>query len=209
MTEARRPYRSAVRQEQARQTRQRIVAAARDLFVSAGYATTTISSIAAAAGVSQDTVYSGFGTKHGLLKAVIDVTLAGDDEPVPFPARPEVARIEAAATAQDALAAYAPWAAATAARIAPVALALRTAKGNDDVDALLQQLDDQRLQGVSMLAATVCSKPGAAVPAAELRERVFVLASVETYDLAVNRRGWSHARYARWLAQALIHAATT
>lgn len=207
MNEGRRPYQSAVRQEQARQTRTRVVTAARDLFVSAGYSRTTISTIAAAAGVSQDTVYSGFGNKPGLLKAVVDVTLAGDDEPMPFAARPEVARIEAAATAQDALVAYAPWAAGTAARIAPVVLALRAARGHADVDAMLQQMDEQRLAGVTMLASTVCSKPGASVRPAELRDQVFVLASVETYDLAVNRRGWSQPRYTRWLSQALIHAA--
>lgn len=204
----RRPYRSATRQEQARQTRQRVVAAARDLFLRSGYPATTISEVAAAAQVSQDTVYSNFGNKLGLLKAVVDVTLAGDDEPVPFRARPQVARIEAAATAEEALVIYAPWAVATAARIAPVVLALRTARGSSDVDSILKQMDDQRLAGVTMLAATVTSKTGATVPAAELRDRVFVLASVETYDLAVNRRGWSQARYTRWLTKALVAAAT-
>lgn len=186
-----------------------MVSAARDLFVDQGYGQTSVSAVAAAAGVAADTVYSSFGSKAGLLKAVVDTTLAGDDEPVPFAQRPQAAAIASAPTAEAALRIYAPWAVATAARIAPVVLALRTARGVPDVDRLLEQMDEQRLTGVSMLAAAVCGKPGVAVQAADLRDRVFVLASVETYDLAVNRRGWSQRRYTRWLADALVSAATS
>ena len=206
MTERRR-YSSPVREDRARRTRARIVSAARDLFVEQGFGQTSVSSVASAAGVAADTVYSSFTSKAGLLKAVVDTTLAGDDEPVPFAQRPQVAAIEAAPTAAGALRVYAPWAADTAARIAPVVLALRTARGVPDVDRLLDQLDEQRLVGVSMLAATVCAKPGAAVPPADLRDHVFVLASVETYDLAVNRRRWTHQRYTAWLGDALVAAA--
>lgn len=181
--------------------------AARDLFVRRGYLKTTIAQVAAASGVSQDTVYSSFGSKSRLLKAVVDTTLAGDSELVPFASRPQVAKIEAAGDAAEALRLYAPWAAETISRIAPVVLALRTASGDAEVDAMLEQMDTQRLAGVTMLVATVCSKPGSSVRAAELRDRVFVLASVETYDLAVNRRGWSLPRYTRWLEQALLAAA--
>src|SRR4029078_4325410 len=39
--------------------------------------------IAATAGVALPTVELGFGTKATLLKAAIDVAIAGDDEPVP------------------------------------------------------------------------------------------------------------------------------
>lgn len=206
---ARRAYDSAIRQEQARQTRARVVAAARGLFVDHGYPRTTIARVAAAAAVSQDTVYSAFGSKPRLLKAVVDVTLAGDDEPVPFAARPQVAAIEAARDAAGALRVYARWAAETTARIAPVVLALRTARGDPDVDAMLAEMDRQRLAGVTMLAATVCAKPGAADGPDALRDRVFVLASVETYDLGVNRLGWPLPRYAAWLGDALVAAAAT
>lgn len=205
--EHRRRYDSALRQQQARQTRRRIVSCAHDLFVDHGYGPTTIAAVAEKAGVAQDTVYSSFGSKSALLKAVVDTTLAGDDEPVPFAQRPHVASIEEAPDAATALRTYALWAAATAARIAPVVLALRTARGSADVDGMLRQMDDQRLMGVAMLATKVCEKPGARLRPAELRDRVFILASVETYDLAVNRRGWSQKRYTNWLAEALVSGA--
>src|ERR1035437_7106973 len=55
-----RAYSSPVRQEQAALTRARILEAAGDLFVSRGYARTTIRQIADAANVSVDTVYVVF-----------------------------------------------------------------------------------------------------------------------------------------------------
>lgn len=201
-----RRYDSPLRREQARLTRKRVISAARDLFVEDGYATTTIARVAVAASVSQDTVYSAFGGKSGLLTAVVDVTLAGDDEPVPFAARPQAEAIEAARDTSAALRIYVAWAAATAARIAPVVLALRSGRGDTDVDAMLKQMDSQRLAGVTRLAAVVCSKTGTSLRPAQLRDRAFILASVETYDLAVNRLGWSLRRYTQWLGDALIAA---
>ena len=64
-----RDYDSSRRQRQAAQTRADILAAARRLFTERGYAATTIEAIAAAAEVSEATVYAGFGSKRGLLQA--------------------------------------------------------------------------------------------------------------------------------------------
>ena len=79
-----RRYNSNRRAMQAAQTRGDVLAAAIRLFTAAGWAGTTISAVAAAAGVSVETVYSGFGSKKGLLRAAMDVAVVGDAEPVPF-----------------------------------------------------------------------------------------------------------------------------
>src|SRR6476620_11598448 len=71
-----RSYSSAVRQEQAVQTRTRILDAAGDLFAANGYARTTVRAIADAANVAVDTVYAVFGTKARVLTALIDLRLA-------------------------------------------------------------------------------------------------------------------------------------
>jgi AcrR family transcriptional regulator len=79
MSEAvKRQYDSSWRQEQARETRQRIVQAAHDLFVSTGYGSTTIADIAHAAGVAVETVYAAFRNKHTLLRQVWYVSFRGD-----------------------------------------------------------------------------------------------------------------------------------
>ena len=67
-----RPYHSPARQRQAEQTRARILAAARDLFRSAGYAGATMEAIASSAEVSVKTVEAAFASKRGVLAALVD-----------------------------------------------------------------------------------------------------------------------------------------
>src|SRR5882672_964661 len=61
-----------LRAEQAEQTRHRIVDAARKLFLEGGYPSTTITSVAEEAGVAVETVYSRFGSKANLLRAILE-----------------------------------------------------------------------------------------------------------------------------------------
>lgn len=67
-----RPYNSTVRKRQAEETRKAITDAAERLFVEQGYERTTIGAVAAAAEVSPQTVYAGFGSKQGLLVALLE-----------------------------------------------------------------------------------------------------------------------------------------
>jgi TetR/AcrR family transcriptional regulator, regulator of autoinduction and epiphytic fitness len=90
-----RRYESAHRQQQARQTRRAILDAAAVLFVDPGYAATPLTAIAAKAGVAIQTVYKVFGSKQALLSTLVDITIAGDDEPVALPDRQFVADIRA------------------------------------------------------------------------------------------------------------------
>src|SRR3954447_8248553 len=71
-----RSYTSTVRQEQAAGTRQRILDAANECFLSDGYGHTTVAGIARAAGVAPDTIYKTFGSKGRVLTALIDRRLA-------------------------------------------------------------------------------------------------------------------------------------
>jgi AcrR family transcriptional regulator len=70
----RRTYNSPLRAGQAQQTRRRVLESARRLFVENGYAATTVAAVAAAAGVSPETVYQSVGGKRGLLEGVMDIT---------------------------------------------------------------------------------------------------------------------------------------
>src|SRR6516225_5698919 len=79
----RRAYESPLRREQAAGTRRRILDAAQRLFERDGYAATSMSAIAAAAGVSLKTVYLAFETKSGLLRALWHLLLRGEQDTVP------------------------------------------------------------------------------------------------------------------------------
>jgi AcrR family transcriptional regulator len=79
--EVKRAYRSPRRREQAKETRRRILAAARALFVGEGYGRTTIDAIAAEAGVAVQTVYAAFGSKGAILMALLDQLVIEADLP--------------------------------------------------------------------------------------------------------------------------------
>jgi len=84
----RRGYDSPRRREQAAQTRTGILDAAEQLFAELGYAGTSMPAVAAQAGVALKTVYLAFTTKAGILHALWDVRLGGDDQPIPVVERP-------------------------------------------------------------------------------------------------------------------------
>ncbi|MFD0430969.1 TetR/AcrR family transcriptional regulator [Streptomyces zhihengii] len=78
------------RRLKAQQTRNRMLEAAMSLFVEHGYGATTIDSIAREAKVAVQTIYFSFGSKQQILKELIDVHIAGDEDPVPTLERPHV-----------------------------------------------------------------------------------------------------------------------
>jgi AcrR family transcriptional regulator len=86
--------------ERSRQTRRRILQAAYELFTEQGYGATTLQGIADRAGVAVQTIYFAFGNKPSLLKELVDVTIAGDDEPVPTLQRAWFLDAAAAGTAE-------------------------------------------------------------------------------------------------------------
>ena len=89
MTEEIKPrrYESPRRREQAASTRRAILDAAQSLFERDGYAATTMAAIASEAGVALKTVYVAFETKSGVLRALWNALLRGDDDDVPVAGR--------------------------------------------------------------------------------------------------------------------------
>jgi AcrR family transcriptional regulator len=81
---AKRRYSSQLRERNALQTREQVLAAAAELFQESGWSGTTVAAIAQRAGVAVETVYSGFGSKKHVLRAVLDFAVVGDAEPVPL-----------------------------------------------------------------------------------------------------------------------------
>src|SRR5512140_2497945 len=88
-----RTYNSTRRTRQAAQTRDEILTSAVALFTESGWTGTTLAAIAEHASVAVETIYSGFGSKKGLLRAALDVAVVGDTEEVPLAARPESIRL--------------------------------------------------------------------------------------------------------------------
>jgi AcrR family transcriptional regulator len=85
-----RRYNSTGRRQQAADNQRRIIAAAQELFVAKGYAATTITEIASAAGVAAETVYAAFRNKPTLLHRAWDIAVGGDEQDVRLLDRPEM-----------------------------------------------------------------------------------------------------------------------
>ncbi|MFT3834622.1 MAG: TetR/AcrR family transcriptional regulator [Micropruina sp.] len=143
-------YDNSSRTASARETRRRVLDAARTSFLKHGFAGTTIRAVAEAAEVSQETIYKTFGGKAGILKAVYDTSLVGDDEAVPLAQRPEALAVLDATGPVEAAAAYARLAGTISARIDPL---LRMVLGSRDADAALSSfartIDEERWAGSS------------------------------------------------------------
>lgn len=149
-----RAYRSLLRAEQAAATRRSVLAAARELFTTTGYAGTTVADIARLAAVSVDTVYTSVGRKPELLLAVHDMALGGGDEPVAAEGRDYVAAIRSAHGAREKLEAYAVALGERLPSVVPLAESLQVAAERDPgCRAALEGLDARRATNMLRMAA--------------------------------------------------------
>ncbi len=200
----------AVREEQVRATRQRVLDAARTLFLRRGYAGATMEAIAHRARVSPQTVYNTVGGKAALLKAVYDVMLAGDAEPVPIVERPLARAMLAADDPRRCLALYARLGRELLERIGPlIPVVFASGAGNDrDVRRFVDTIEGERAVGTAGIAGHVAERfglrPGLSVR--EAADILWTLTAPEVADRLVRRRSWSLDRFEVWLADAMADA---
>lgn len=203
-----RAYRSTLREQQAAQTRSRVVATAAQLFAAEGYARTTFAKIAAAAGVSAETV-QGHGPKAALMIAAVEYAalgVSGEENVFNLDVGRRMLAVDNCTQAADALAAMH---SEMFERIAHLALALIGAASSDpELDRYLSDtlasvnLQIRRILDVYRGRGWLRGD----VPFDELVETAVVLASVETYLQITHRDGWSVAAYRTWLRRMLAEA---
>jgi AcrR family transcriptional regulator len=199
-----RAYRSSRREEQARGTRRRVLAGATAVFLDRGYAGATMRAIADAAGVSVPTVEAQFGTKARVLKAAIDVAIAGDDEPVPMLGRAWAVAATEAGTPDELLSIVAGAIAPAQARSAGLVLAVFEGSSTDEELAeLLAQRVAQRVRTaewlVDELARTAPLREGSSRQ--EAVDSLWVLMDPAVFDRLTRQRGWTVEQYEGWFAR--------
>jgi AcrR family transcriptional regulator len=205
-----REYSAPGRAEQAQATRRRIVEAARRLLLDGGYAKMTIAELARAAEVSPQTVYNSVGGKAEVVKAVYDVTLAGDDDPVPMSDRPEFRAVVEAEDIATWARAYAHRSRTISQRVGPLLAVLlgHGAAGDPVLEAFVAKIDGERRIGNRMGLSGLVERD--VVPSGRTLDRivdaVWVLTAPETYDRLVLRSGWSASAYESWLSGQLVAA---
>ncbi|GAA2167211.1 TetR family transcriptional regulator [Humibacillus xanthopallidus] len=203
-----RAYDMSSRAEAAQATRRRIIDAAGDMLLRDGYHATSVSGLAAAAGVSAQTVYNAIGGKAAVVKAVYDVTLVGDDEPIAMPDRPEFKAMSSAPDREAFLRAYASLCATIYERTGPLlGVLLAQGAGNDaGLQDFVATIEQERRTGNSNVLAAMERVHGLPpdLDRARFIDIVWAVTAPEIYDRFVRRCGWTHEMYAAWLAEALV-----
>lgn len=199
-THTKRSYRSAVRDDQAEQTRRRISSAAQELFMEHGFAQTTVAGIAERAGVSAPTVYATFGSKGAIIKALLTQMEGNADVGM------WIERIAEAATPAAKLAAFAEW---TTLLLSSSKAMIKAASGaaTEPVIVELRAEGDRRrregLRGVIGSLARDHALPDGLTEANAI-DRAWMVTGVDLYLSATDGCGWTDLEYQHWLT-ALLH----
>ena len=198
---SRRPYRSPTRQAQADATKHAILKAARSVFSESGYAGATIEAVALAARVSVPTVYAVFGSKPGLLSAL--VADAGSDAGI----RRLATRARSEQEPRRRLAAIAKVVRTIMQEEGSLLKVLRDAgTGRPELEAARRQGHQQQRRALTS-ALQLLTETGSLRAGITFDEAVATLcelASPESYSLLVDEFGWSAARWERWLSDSAV-----
>lgn len=194
------------RAERARQTRRKIFDAARELFVERGYGASSLQDVADRAGVAVQTIYFVFGNKRTLLREMVDVYVAGDEEPVATMDRPWFQEAMAAATAEEHLRLHVHGTRLVLDRVAAIAIMVEIASATDpEIASLWPWSEDPRFTVQTAAARALVTKPGAreGVTAGEAADLLFGVLSPALYLIFVRDRGWSPERWEEWAQRTL------
>jgi AcrR family transcriptional regulator len=202
---ASRTYRSELRQQQAEQTRSRVVAAAAELFAAEGYPRTTFAKIAAAAGVSAETV-QGHGPKAALMVAALQyaaVGVIGEENVLNVDIGRKFIVVD---DYSEAVAMVIEGLLEVHGRTAHLASALLGAANSDPeleqyVHDLITSITLQFRRLLELFRDRGWLRDD--VPFDELVETLAVIGSVETYLRIIHRDGWSVAAYEAWCRRML------
>lgn len=202
-----RKYHSNRRQEQARETKRRILQAALKLFTQHGYAGATIDAIAQEAGISPLTIFAAFGNKATLLTELVAATVGGDVQPIPLLQRigPQTVLQETDPIRKINL--FAQDITDILERVHPLFDIMRmAAKTEPDIAELLRDVLERRFRNlgvfVSSLSAQTTLRDG--LDDWSATETVWAIAGPDVYRLLTTDRGWSKEQYAQWLGDSLI-----
>jgi len=202
-----RQYTSTRRQAQANETRRQIIAAAGKLFSMYGYAGATIDSIAQEAAVSTETVYAVFGNKRNVLSNLIDISVGGDDRPIPLLERAGTQSVLVESDPVRLLQIFARDISEILERVAPVLEIIRmAAKTEPEIADLLKNILDQRFQNLTAVAKRLDSLGSLreGLDISKATENIWVITSPEIFSLLITDRGWTKENYVDWLFDTLV-----
>src|SRR5215472_9054004 len=200
------PELSPLRQAQIRQTEERIIAAATELFVADGYVATTLEAIARRAQVGPRTVYVRFGTKAALFKRVVDVAIVGDTLPIDVLGRDWAQAALTAPTAAERIAAGAAMGRQIMERTGALFAVAQQAAAVEPLIAGFWQQGREQSRHAQAVFWTRMAEDGLLDPAVDLAwliDTSTIVCAAETYLLITRMTGWDLDAYQDWLVTML------
>jgi AcrR family transcriptional regulator len=198
----RRPYESPRRREQAASTRQVILDAAERLFLRDGFAATSVPAVAAEANVALKTVYVGFATKSGVLHALWDARLGGDERPVPVTQRAWYRDLLAEPDPEALLGRLSAQSRQVKQRAGSLMEVIRNAASADPAVAELWRLIQDEFRAVLAPVAARLAEQGAlaaGLTVATATDLLWTLNHPSVWHLLCVECRWSAAAYEAWL----------
>lgn len=199
-----RRYDASRRRATAARGHARVLDVAERLFLTDGYAGTSLATIAAAAGVSVELIHKTFGGKAGLVREIQRRGLLGAG-PTPAPERSDAASASDI-DARTLLESWTQLSTEVAPRVSPIMLLVRSAAATDaDLAELLAQMSAQRLERMTLNARRLSSRPGIRPELSidQIRDVLWTYTSPDLYDLLINHRGWTLQDYRQFLLRGL------
>jgi len=200
-----RRYDSKRRLEQAQETRRAILAAAKTRFEDHGYAAATVAEIAADAGVATKTVYLAFDSKGGVLRALWNLMLRGEQDDQPVADQEWYREVLEEHDPERQLRLNARNSTQGKQRISSTLEVIRSAAATDgEIDELWQRIQSDYRENqraiVAQLAKRKALSPGLNVERAA--DILWTINHPNTWQLLVVQRGWTPAQYEQWSGDA-------
>ena len=200
-----RRYNSPRRVEQAAATRRGILKAAQRLFQEQGYTATTMSAIAAEAGVALKTVYVAFQTKSGVVRALWNLQLRGDEDAAPVAERDWYREVLEEPDPERQLQLNARNSRVAKLRIGEVIEVIRGAAPLDpDIGALWNRIQTEFHANQREIAKSLDDR-SALRPDLDINRAADILWTLnhpDVWQLLVGQRGWTPEQYEHWFADA-------
>jgi AcrR family transcriptional regulator len=176
------------------------------LFLERGYAATTVEAIAEAAHVAPATIYQAFGTKHAVLAAALDITVAGDDASLAVLDHDWVDKVRREKNPDRQLRLVAEGTSRIAARTAPIKQVLRDAAATEAAarELIHEDHEGRHRTQAALVDLLVENRPlRAGIDRRRAVDTYFAIVNSTTYELLVVQRGWTLSEWQAWIADVI------
>ena len=205
----RRRYDASGRRQRALENQERVLEAARRLFAERGYAETTIEMIARDAAMAPPTIFATFGSKRGVLAALMNRLVSGQPGGPPLLQTAGARAVASETNPRRVLSLFVADMNGVQERVGSIYEIMKNAaRTESDVAELLSRAQQYRFSNIETLAVQLAQlgvlRDGLTIE--DAARTIWALASPEVRHMLLVHAGWTVERYCMWLEDTLFSA---